>query len=53
MKKYIAPEFEISKFAMQDVVTTSGDPVPALEIGGTASMDGGYSKNDLKWSNEY
>ncbi len=55
MKKYIAPELEISKFSMQDVVTAS-DVTPELKTStGAPTLFGGegnYSANDLKWANQ-
>lgn len=59
MKKYIVPELEISKFSMQDVVTSPSDPVVTPEFtvdaGAPALFDGNgnYSKNDLKWTNDF
>lgn len=47
MKKYKRPEIEISRFSVQDIITTSGDPVyndksveAVLENGGVTVTDG-------------
>ena len=51
MKKYIAPELEISKFEAVDIVTASGEvEAVTLSDDGTNTIAGGeYSGRDLKW----
>lgn len=40
MKNYIAPEMEVSKFNLSDILTTSGDPTPAkLTDAGSITAD--------------
>lgn len=31
MKKYITPEIEVVEFEIEDVITTSGDPIPEVD----------------------
>ena len=51
MKKYIAPEMEIANFKMVDVLTTSGDPAPAMLTGNTSTdLD---ADSAIQFSNEY
>ena len=39
MKKFMTPEVEIIKFAMQDVITVSGEPEEEIpDIGGMTLM---------------
>lgn len=37
MKKFVAPEVEIIKFAIEDVITASGDPDIPLMVGDCVS----------------
>jgi len=32
MKNYIAPEMEVAKFNLSDVLTTSGNPAPTVGL---------------------
>lgn len=50
MKKYIAPELEISKFKAVDIVTVSGEvEAPILSDNGSNAIAGNYSARDLQW----
>ncbi len=47
MKKYIAPEMEIAKFAMEDIITVSGGTQPPVTSEITEAANASYTFEGL------
>jgi len=40
MKKFIAPEMEVSNFNLSDILTASGNPAPAIKLTEAGAYNG-------------